>query len=396
MVISPFSFSRIPVTHFGTGKFGILGGIVRNVVGQKRALIITGASSFQSSPNWDLLSRDFAKSGVDFVHYRITGEPSPDFVDSTVRSCKDGNIGAVIAIGGGSAVDAGKAVSAMLLQESSVTDYLEGVGTGKVHNGTKVPFIAVPTTAGTGSEATKNAVLSKIGEQGFKKSLRHENFIPDVAVIDPLLTLSCPRSVTISCGMDAFTQLLESYVSPGASPMTDSLAVSGLCSLSESLISVCTEGSNDTDKRSGMSYAAFLSGITLANAGLGVVHGLASEIGGHFDIPHGVICATLVGAATRINIEKLKKRGEQGKGSLEKYARAGAIVSGRTGGDVAGNADALVETIDQWVEMLKVPRLRQYGFEERFIDKIVEATSVKNNSVPLEADEIHSVLSNRI
>ena len=241
-------------------------------------------------------------------------------------------------------------------------EFLEGIG-NRTHNGEKLPFVAVPTTSGTGSEATRNAVLSKVGPDGFKKSIRHDRFVPDVAVIDPELMLSCPPEVSAACGMDAFTQLLESYVSTRASPFTDALAYSGISFLTDSLIPVCTTEGKSIEKRAAMAYAALVSGMTLANAGLGVVHGLASPIGGLFSIPHGVVCGTLVGAETRANIEKLRNRAGGSPRPATKYAEIGALLCGKAFREEEGNpcCDLLIEKIDEWIETLAIPRLSEYG-----------------------------------
>jgi alcohol dehydrogenase class IV len=284
----------------------------------------------------------------------------------------------------------------MLPLGGSVLDYLEGVGTGAVHSGEKVPFVAIPTTSGTGSEATKNAVLSRIGPDGFKKSLRHDNFVPDVVVLDPQLMLSCPPNITAACGMDAFTQLLESYVSTNASPMTDTLAFSGLEGIGRCLVPACTDGANDVEVRGGMAYAALMSGITLANAGLGVVHGLASPMGGCFDIPHGVVCGTLIGAATSTTIAKLMEKYDEKHPALRKYARVGALLCGAEEGDVSKGCELLMGKIDEWTEMLGIPRLGAYGIQESDFDKIIAGTGSKNNPVMLEPDEIREILQDRL
>jgi alcohol dehydrogenase class IV len=294
-------------------------------------------------------------------------------------------------------LDAGKAISAMLPQNDSVYEYLEGTG-DKKHNGEKLPFIAVPTTSGTGSEATKNAVLSKVGEQGFKKSIRHDRFIPDMAVIDPELMVSCPPDVSAACGMDAFTQLLESYLSTQASPLSDALAYSGISFLRDSLVAVCTTEGHRVERRASMAYASLVSGITLANAGLGVVHGLASPIGGFFSIPHGFVCGTLVGAETRVNIQKLREQKQEDRVALRKYAKIGALISGRDSGEESVDrcCDLLVETIDAWTEMLKIPRLSKYGVLASDLSKIVEASDNKKNPVRLSKDEIRDLLLMRL
>lgn len=166
----------------------------------------------------------------------------------------------------------------------------------------------MPTTSGTGSEVTKNAVISEVGPQGYKKSLRHDNLVPDAVIVDGELLVSCPRDVTVACGMDAFTQLTEPYLSPDCSPVTQALAWSGLEAIKDSLLPACGAGANDVSVRENMAYASLLSGVALANDGLGIVHGLASPIGGYFPVPHGVVCATLMGAAARANLKALRER----------------------------------------------------------------------------------------
>jgi alcohol dehydrogenase class IV len=392
-MIHPFAFSGIPRIIFGTGEFSRVDQILREM--GDRVLIVTGATSLERSGRWDLLVDSLEKNSIQYVRAQVEDEPSPDFVDSTVSQSKGRGIQVVLAVGGGSVVDAGKAISAMLPQDDSVYEYLEGIG-NKRHNGEKLPFLAVPTTSGTGSEATKNAVLSRIGERGFKKSIRHDRFIPDVTVIDPELMLSCPPDVSAACGMDAFTQLLESYVSTQASPLTDALACSGISFLRDSLPAVCTTEGHRVDRRASMAYASLLSGVTLANAGLGVVHGLASPIGGFFSIPHGVVCGTLVGAETRVNIQKLRE--QQDRSPLTKYAKIGALISGREFSEdsVDFYCDLLVETIDAWTEMLKMPRLSKYGIRPSDLSKIAEAAGNKNNPVTLSKDEIKNLLLMRL
>ena len=318
-----FLFSQTPQIHFGEGKFSTLPDLVSSR--GRRVLLVTGHASFASSSYCSPFLDDLKARGVHCEHVSVKGEPGPDWVDRTVQCYRREEISLVVSIGGGSAIDAGKAICAMLPQETSVWDYLEGIGQGK-HDGRKTPFIAVPTTFGTGSEASKNAVLSVVGPQGFKRSIRHERFIPDVALIDPILSLGCPPQITAACGLDAFTQLLESYLSPKSNPITDAIAWSGLQHVQKGLESSCKDA-NDLEARSHMAYASLVSGITLANAGLGIVHGLASVLGGMFEIPHGVICGTLLAPATRMNIRTLKKRGGPKAGPfLQKYARVGALL----------------------------------------------------------------------
>jgi alcohol dehydrogenase class IV len=394
-MIRPFVFSGVPRILFGPGEFGRLDRITKER--GNPVLVVTGAASLERSGKWDELAESLEKASIRYDRVQMEGEPSPDFVDRVVSRFREKGIQVVLAVGGGSVVDAGKAISAMIPQDTSVYDYLEGIG-DKHHNGEKLPFVAVPTTSGTGSEATKNAVLSKVGEHGFKKSIRHDRLVPDVAVIDPELMVPCPPHISAACGMDAFTQLLESYVSTQASPFTDALAYSGISHVKDNLIPVCTTEGANVEKRTSMAYASLVSGITLANAGLGVVHGLASPIGAFFTIPHGVVCGTLLGAEVRVNIEKLRQREGGDSVALRKYAKLGGLVSGRDPGKgyVDLGCDLLVETIDEWIEALKIARLSEYGIRASDLDRIARSAGNKNNPVELMESEIIDLLSMRL
>jgi alcohol dehydrogenase class IV len=392
MVIENFSFARFPKIYFGPGEFRRINEIIRQT--GKTVLLVTGSRSFRSSDRWTGLLASLKQDSVCFFDYALSGEPSPEQVDEAVNVFGEKEIDLVIAIGGGSVIDGGKAISAMLPHRSPVKDYLEGVGTKK-HNGEKVPFAAVPTTAGTGSEATKNAVLSRTGDNGFKKSLRHDNFVPDTAVIDPELTLACPADVTASCGMDAFTQLLESYVSTQASPITDALAFSGIKHAKDARVPAATGGAGDIGVRSGMSYAALISGITLANAGLGIVHGIASSIGGYFDIPHGVFCGTMIGDATEMNINKLNDD-SSGLAALDKYAKIGYLLTESRGYDIEQGCKLLVKKLHEWTDLLNLPRLSKFGIRETDLDRIIDSSGLKNNPAPLNRDDMKQLLLKRL
>ena len=264
-MIKSFLFSRLPLIIFGNGKFSELPALLRSF--GKKVLIITGYSSFRGTPGWLMLTESLEKEGFELRKLAIAGEPSDLIIDDAVTSYRKDPPDLIISVGGGSSLDAGKAISAMLTVEGSIKDYLEGVGF-REHPGTKIPFIAVPTTSGTGSETTKNAVISRIGKDGFKKSLRHENFVPDIALADPELTISCPPEITAASGMDCFTQLTEAYLSTKSNKYTDALALEGLKAVKSSLLNAYRNG-NDVIARSGMTFAALTSGICLANVGLG-------------------------------------------------------------------------------------------------------------------------------
>ncbi len=395
-MIPPFSFARIPHIIFGTGKLNELYNIIPKF--GKRTLFVMGARSLKQSGKWDEIESVLEENFIDFSSIYVSGEPSPSFIDSNISKLKNKNLDLVVGIGGGSVTDAGKAISAMLTKGDSIKNYLEGVG-NKIHDGKKIPYIAIPTTSGTGSEASKNAVITEVGPKGFKKSLRHDNLIPNIAIIDPELMISCPPSISAACGMDAFTQLLEAYVSSKGNPITDALAFSGLKFLSENLIPACSTGAKNIEIRAAMAYGSLLSGITLANAGLGIIHGLASPIGGYFEIPHGVICGTLLAEATKMNIKMLQEANSAGKKGLRKYAEIGALLSGKSSVEetrIYEYCFFLIEILEKWTEKLKIDRLGKYDIKIEDIEKIIKIANLKNNPVNLSEENIKTILVNRI
>jgi alcohol dehydrogenase len=396
--ITEFHFARIPEIHFGPGQLARLPQLIA-AAGGRRIMLVLGGASFAQSIYHERLAQSLAAAGIDSFEVSVAGEPSPDFIDQTVDRYRDASPDWVVAIGGGSAIDGGKAISAMLLQQGSVSDYLEGRQT-RNHDGRKVPFMALPTSSGTGAEATKNAVLSQIGSQGYKSSLRHDNLVPDIALIDPQLMLSCPAHVTAACGLDALTQLLEAYVSKQASAMTDALALSGLQHVAAGFIPAFERGASDIDARSHMAYAALLSGITLANAGLGVVHGFAGPIGGYYPMPHGVVCGTLLGEATRINIEAMLDDPARHRAALEKYARAGAVLAGKEAdapaGTISDDCALLVRTLTHWIELTGIPRLGDYGITRADFPAILDKSNNKNSPLTLTRAQMTSILEARL
>ncbi len=398
MLDKSFTFANTPKIIFEIGGFQKLPDIIANY--GDNILVVTGGSSLYKSGRFDELSKGLKDNSISFTNIKVTEEPSPKLVDEVVEKYRGKNINSIVAIGGGSVMDAGKAISAMLTQEDSVMKYLEVVGEGKEHPGDKVPFIAVPTTSGTGSEATKNAVLSEVDKDGFKKSLRHDNFIPNIALLDPKLTTSCPASITAASGLDAITQLLGSYTSTKASPMTDSLALKALKYAGESLVPAATDKGDNPEVRAGMAYASLISGITLANAGLGIVHGLASAVGGYFDIPHGVVCGTLLAEAAKLNIKLLRKNNNYFY--LKKYAKAGAVISGESGIDFNNRknidhySNLLVKILENWTAKLNISRLGEYGVTVDDLDKIIEKAGNKNNPIHLDNEQIKKLIKTRL
>lgn len=394
MVPLQFDVARLPQILFGSGRRGELAGLIdRSNV--QRILFVTGAQTLQRWDGWQALCDVLARSGKVWTQEIVATEPSPQHVDAIVSKHFPLRIEWVVGIGGGSVLDAAKAIAGLLPYGNSVMDHLEGVGAGKPYLGPALPFIAVPTTAGTGSEATKNAVLSVIGPNGYKKSFRHDTLVPQYAIVDPDWLRSCPRAQIAANGMDAFTQLLESYVSINASAFTDAMAWSGLVSAKRGLVDACRGGDDAAaiEGRAQMAYAALLSGVTLAHAGLGSVHGLASPLGAYFPIAHGVVCGTLLAAAAEVNIAALRRRSARSP-ALAKYAQVGRLFTGGAEDDATAQ-DKLVEQLYEWTRQLGIPPLRALSVATEDFPRIVAGSrgnSMKTNPVVLEDDEIARIL----
>jgi len=397
MHFNDFSISRLPRIVYGAGGIEKLPGLI----GQygHHLLLVTGERSFRRTPRWLSLIDTLEQQQIRWHHVVVSGEPTPDLVDETVSQYSAEKIDVVVAIGGGSVLDAAKALAGLLPHGNSVLDHLEGVGKGIDYHGPALPFIAVPTTAGTGSEATKNAVLSRRGPGGFKKSFRHECLVPEYALIDPELLAGCPAALIADDGMDAFTQLLESYVSSKANPFVDALAWSGLSAVKQGFLDAWRgQAPQAAQGRCAMAYAALLSGITLAQVGLGSVHGLASPLGAFFPIPHGVVCGTLVAAASEVNVRALQQR-QPDHPALAKYAQVGRLL-----GDLPDASDeqarqALLQILRDWTDLLELERLSAYGISAADFDKIVansRGSSMTTNPIVLTDDEIREILQQRL
>ena len=414
-----FTIARLPRIVFGAGRAGELGKAVREF--GRRALVIVREPGFTDTTDWTRLLVALETAGVEVTLESVSGEPSPTLVDEIVaRHRRSGPASGsasgagsgpghaapevVVGIGGGSVLDTAKAIAGLLIPGNSVMDHLEGVGPELPYLGPSVPFIAVPTTAGTGSEATKNAVVSVRGAGGFKKSFRDEQLVARVAIVDPDLLASCPPELIAGNGMDALSQLLESYVSVRANPITDALALSGLACVREGLATWFEEAaagrgaaglrSVAATARERMAYAALCSGICLAQAGLGSVHGLASPLGAQYPIPHGVACGATLVAATRVNIAALEER-DPASIALSRYAAVGWLFTGRAGANDAEARAALVPALEQLTARLGVPRLSAFGITESSIPALVadsRGSSMKTNPIVLTDDEIASIL----
>jgi alcohol dehydrogenase len=389
------SFSaHLPRIEFGAGSIRKLPALAAQY--GKHLLIITGAGSFTNSAAGTALLQDLQAAGFSWEIRRVSAEPSPQWVDETVASfaaSRDTPFDAVIGIGGGSPLDAAKAVAGLLKPANSVMDHLEGIGPELAYQGPSTPFIAIPTTAGTGSEATKNAVLSVQGEHGFKKSFRDERLVAEYAIVDPDLLATCPPAQIAANGMDAFTQLMESYVSTRANPLTDALAMSGMVAIRDSLLAFYADPT-DSEARSKMAYASLLSGICLAQTGLGSVHGIVAPLGAFHPVGHGVGCGMLVAEATRLNIDLMEAR-EPDNPALDKYAEIGKLFRGSRHVDAVGARVFLVHTLASWTQKLDLPRLSAFGVTEADIPRLVansRGSSMKTNPIVLTDAEIGQVI----
>ena len=391
-MVAPYAVARLPRVEFGAGRVQCLPELVRAHGG--RALLVTGARSLADGPHGAWL--EGALTGLIAGRLVVAGEPSPELVDDAVRRFRHEAIDVVLGVGGGSVLDAAKAIAGLLRPGNPVGDHLEGVGPELPYRGPATPFIAVPTTAGTGSEATKNSVLSLPGR--FKKSFRDEALVARIAVVDPDLLATCPPPLIAANGMDALTQLLESYVSSRASPFTDALAWSGLEAARRGLLAWYRDPAGGAEARAAMAYASLTSGITLAQAGLGSVHGLAAPLGALFPIPHGVACGTLLAEATRVNLAALEARAPNSL-ALAKYARVGRLLADAPGLDDAAARRRLVSTLAAWTRELALPPLAEYGIHPTDLARVVadcRGSSMKTNPVVLSDAEATEILQARL
>lgn len=394
--IPAFTLGRIPRITFGAGSFAQVPAIT--AAHGSRVLLVTGGRSLAASGHRDALLEGLAAAGVTYAgEVTIPDEPSPAVVDGAVALNRAADVDVVLAVGGGSVLDAGKAIAGLLRSGASVVDHLEGLPGYRPYDGTPVPLVAVPTTAGTGSEATRNAVISERGPAGYKRSFRDERLVAADAVIDPDLLAGADPVRIAANGMDATTQLLEAYVSLKAGPVTDVLALAGLEAARDGLLAwhADPDGPDAPAARSRMAYAALLSGICLAHAGLGGVHGLASPLGAHLPIPHGIACGTTLAGITAANVSALEAR-VPGSPALARYATLGRLIAGlpESTPDPESRA-ALVVELGRWTAALAIPGLGQYGLDEAGIAAIVADgrwSSMRTNPVVLTDEELAAVL----
>ena len=378
-----FEFATATKIIFGADTLRETGAAARAF--GRRALVVTGRDVKRAGP----LLENLREAGVSAAVFFVAGEPELSTIEQGTALAKMESCELVIGFGGGSALDAAKAIAAMLANDGGLLDYVETIGRGKALTKPSAPFIAIPTTAGTGSEVTRNAVLSS-PEHKLKVSLRSPLMLARVAIVDPELTRDLPPAPTASTGLDALTQLIEPFVCSRANPMTDGMCVEGIRRAGRSLRVAFADGKNNS-AREDMAAASLFGGLALANAGLGAVHGFAGPIGGSFPAPHGAICAALLPHVMAANLRALRQRAPE-SAALSRYSEVARLLTGDTG----ATADDGVDWICKLVSDLQIPRLGKYGIcEEHVADlvaKAANASSMKANPVALTPDELAETL----
>jgi alcohol dehydrogenase class IV len=380
----PFEFSTAGRIIFGPGTLRQVGPAAASM--GRRALVVAGFDREHAQPLLDLLQEHGVASSV----LTVTSEPTTDLIRQGVVGARDADCDVVIGFGGGSALDTGKAIAAMLTNSGDLYDYLEVIGGGRTISQPAAPMIALPTTAGTGAEVTRNAVLAS-PEHRVKVSMRSPLMLPRLAVVDPELTYSVPPAVTASTGLDALTQVLEPYVSSRANPMIDALVREGMARAARSLRRAYDDG-QDAAAREDMALASLFGGLALANAGLGAVHGFAGPLGGMFHAPHGAICARLLPFVMEVNVRALRERQPEGQ-PLRRYDDIARILTG----DARVKAADGVHWVHELCASLQVPPLATYGMTTADVPTLVEkgtaASSMKGNPLVLTSDEMAEILT---
>ncbi|NLI17948.1 MAG: iron-containing alcohol dehydrogenase [Actinomycetales bacterium] len=372
-----FTFAAPGQVVFGAGRAAELPRLVGGL----------GASPFVLTGSAPERSRALLESLGSPAFHRTPHEPTLQDVRDAVAAARDHGADVVVGIGGGSVIDAAKAVAALAATGADPLDHIEVIGRGQRLPAASLPCVAVPTTAGTGAEMTANAVLAS-PEHGVKASLRDTAMLPRVALVDPLLTVDCPPAVTAASGMDAVTQCLEPFVSLHANPLTDGFCREGLRRAGTALRRAFADGS-DLEARTGMALCAALSGLALANAKLGAVHGFAGPLGGMIDAPHGAICAALLPAVCRVNVRALRER-DPSNPALTRYEVAGELLTGVFG------LHPLLGWVEDAVAEFRIPSLRDLGLTDALIDeacaKARAASSMAGNPIRLTDDELREIL----
>jgi alcohol dehydrogenase class IV len=368
IIVGPGRAAELPTVLAGLGS---------------RALVCTG-----SRPNSQ--AELLASLQLPAAVITVGGEPTTESARTAAETAREHGADVIAAIGGGSVIDLAKAVAMLLGNGGDPLDYLEVIGSGRKITKPAVPLVAVPTTAGTGAEVTANAVLASPAHR-VKASLRSALMIPRVAIVDPLLTVSCPPPVTAASGLDALTQCLEPFVSVRANALTDCLATAGLRYAGTGLRRAFADGT-DVQARTDMALCSLLGGMALANAKLGAVHGLASAVGGAADVPHGAACAALLAPVVEANVRALRS-GQPASPALSRYAEAARLLTGDPGAAIEDG----IAWIRQTVTQLRISPLREFGLRPEDFGDItaaaIKASSTQGNPVVLAENDLHAILA---
>jgi alcohol dehydrogenase class IV len=379
-----FEFATATQIIFGTGRLREVGARAAGL--GRRAFVVTGGTAERARLLLDML----AEQKMEVTRFAVAGEPTVETVQEGAGAAREARCDLVVGIGGGSALDAGKAIAALATNRGAALDYLEVVGRGRALTEPPLPYIAIPTTAGTGAEATRNAVLAS-PEHRRKVSLRSPLLLPRLALVDPELTYSLPSEITASTGLDALTQLIEPFVSARANPLVDGLCREGMARAARSLRRAYADG-DDREAREDMCLASLFSGLALANAGLGAVHGFAGPLGGMFSAPHGAVCGRLLPHVMEVNIAALEARARESD-ALRRYREVACILTGRP---EAVARDGVV-WVGELAAELRVPPLSRYGMTAEDIPAVVESaaasSSMKANPLELIAAEMREALA---
>lgn len=382
-----FEYNLVPRVIFGRKTFAKVKDTLA-ALGSRPLIVYNGSDDYIAG---------LSAQGVEGPTWRQRGEPTVADVDAGTRQAIDSGCDCIIGIGGGSAIDCAKAVAGLVTNGGSAQDYMEVVGKGSKITRLALPWLAIPTTAGTGAEATRNAVVG-LPEKQFKASIRSELLLPRLALIDPELGAAVPPEVTASSGMDALCQCIEAYTSSGASPLTDGLALQGIRLAVNALPKVYRDGQN-LDAREEMAMAALLSGIALTNAGLGAVHGFAAPLGANFPVPHGTACAALLPHVIAANVAALHPSSSKSS-TLLRYATIGRILAGDDGLDETEALVAAVGRPAQLARELRIPPLSRYGLTEAHVPEMValarRSSSMRYNPVELPEETLAHVLRSAI
>lgn len=378
-----FDFATAGRIVFGRGRVAELGGLVQGL--GRRVLIVSGHDPSRSLP----AERSLATAGAELEVHRVDGEPTVEDATAGAEHARRFGAELVVAIGGGSALDLGKAVAALAPNPGPTVDYLEVIGAGRTLERPALPSVAIPTTAGTGSEVTKNAVLASTQRQ-VKVSLRDASMLPRVALVDPELTVGLPPAVTASTGLDALTQCIEPYLSCFANPLTDGLALEGIRRGARALRRAVRDG-GDIEAREDLCLCSLFGGLALANAKLGAVHGIAGPFGGMFPSPHGAVCARLLPFVLEANLRALRERAP----THPALARFGVVGRALTG-ELEARAEDGIAWVHELCAELRIPPLSRYGMSSADIPALVEksarASSMKGNPLPLTEAELQDLL----